>query len=207
MKHYNRGNNMIISISQEKERQIVKKYKTENTSYVKLSLQYGCSKGTIRNIIKASGVQKPIRINKLQARITQSLLTCRPLKGEEFRLIFPYTNAYISNYARVMTTTKYGICRIRKHVSRKGSPYCQVVLGRQVGRGAHVRSVRDIHYIHTLVCSAFHGKRPEGKTAGGKTLYQVSHKDNNPINNHADNLEWATVSQNRLNSYKHKENC
>lgn len=38
--------------------------------------------------------------------------------------------------------------------------------------------------LHTLVCSAFHGKQPEWASS-------VNHIDANPLNNKADNLEWS----------------
>lgn len=42
--------------------------------------------------------------------------------------------------------------------------------------------------IHRIVCMTFH-PNPENKP-------QVNHKDNNKKNNHADNLEWCTQSEN-----------
>lgn len=48
--------------------------------------------------------------------------------------------------------------------------------------------------ISRLVCLAFH-KNPEGKRT-------VNHKDGNTLNNYADNLEWATYSENQLHAYK-----
>lgn len=43
--------------------------------------------------------------------------------------------------------------------------------------------------VHRLVCIAFHGKPSEGM--------QVNHKDGNKLNNHKDNLEWVTASENQ----------
>jgi len=48
--------------------------------------------------------------------------------------------------------------------------------------------VRTGHYVHELVATAFLGMRPAEQ--------QVNHKDSNPENNRADNLEWATPSDN-----------
>ena len=47
-------------------------------------------------------------------------------------------------------------------------------------------------YVHQLVCEAFNGLRPVDK--------EVSHKDNNKLNNQAYNLCWATRKENALNS-------
>jgi hypothetical protein len=43
--------------------------------------------------------------------------------------------------------------------------------------------------IHQLVCTSFHGACPDGE--------ECLHKDNNPANNHADNLCWGTRTENQ----------
>lgn len=43
--------------------------------------------------------------------------------------------------------------------------------------------------VHRLVCLAFHGPAPADKP-------WVNHKNGNKLNNHADNLEWTSISQN-----------
>lgn len=50
--------------------------------------------------------------------------------------------------------------------------------------------------IHALVCEAFHGPRPS-------PAHQVAHNDGSRTNNRADNLRWATVSQNCLDKRRH----
>jgi len=42
--------------------------------------------------------------------------------------------------------------------------------------------------FHRLVCQAFHGEPPPG--------YQADHKDSNPRNNRADNLQWLSPADN-----------
>lgn len=46
---------------------------------------------------------------------------------------------------------------------------------------------------HRLVCEAIWLQKP------GRT--DVNHKDGNKANNHPDNLEWVTPSQNRIHAY------
>ena len=47
--------------------------------------------------------------------------------------------------------------------------------------------------VHTLVCLAFHGKRPIGKAV-------VDHIDGNGWNNKPENLRWASYSENMQNT-------
>lgn len=62
------------------------------------------------------------------------------------------------------------------------SGYLQI----QIGRG-------NYFYIHRLVGANFLSN-PENK----KT---INHKDGNKLNNHVDNLEWATYSENHKHAY------
>lgn len=48
--------------------------------------------------------------------------------------------------------------------------------------------------LHRLVCQAFHGPPPVGKG-------DVNHKDHDKSNNHPDNLEWVSRSENMTASY------
>ena len=48
--------------------------------------------------------------------------------------------------------------------------------------------------VHLFVCLAFFGEKPEGK--------EVNHKDGDKTNNHIDNLEYVTRSENILHGFK-----
>lgn len=54
---------------------------------------------------------------------------------------------------------------------------------------------RQTYAVHYLVCSAFHGPRPEG--------HVVAHGDGNRLNPSADNLRWATGSENAADKIGH----
>ncbi len=49
--------------------------------------------------------------------------------------------------------------------------------------------------VHKIVAKAFLGLCPEDKS-------QINHKDSNKLNNHVDNLEWCTHSENHKHSYR-----
>lgn len=50
--------------------------------------------------------------------------------------------------------------------------------------------------LHRLICEAWNGLPPTERHL------QVNHKDGNPLNNHKDNLEWATRSQNQRHAVR-----
>lgn len=50
-------------------------------------------------------------------------------------------------------------------------------------------------YVHEMVCSAFHGPRPEGG--------QVRHLDGDPNNCEVTNLSWGTAKQNAADKIAH----
>jgi len=49
--------------------------------------------------------------------------------------------------------------------------------------------------VHTLVCTAFHGTRPNGLV--------VRHLDGNHVNNHESNLRWGTGAENQADRILH----
>jgi hypothetical protein len=54
--------------------------------------------------------------------------------------------------------------------------------------------------VHRLVCTAFHGPPPDGKS-------QVAHWDGNKLNNNAENLRWVSHLENRQDGRRMHENC
>ena len=82
--------------------------------------------------------------------------------------------------------SNYGRCRSRVRTiswgTLKSGYRCVEISGNQ-------------HYVHRLVAFAFLGPPPS------ELAQQVHHRDGNPSNNHVDNLEYATQSENILHSY------
>ena len=59
--------------------------------------------------------------------------------------------------------------------------------------------------VHRIVCYAFHPIEGLHNLEDYKHL-QVNHKDNNKLNNHKNNLEWVTRSENINHAYKYGHN-
>lgn len=94
---------------------------------------------------------------------------------EEWRPIVGYEGQYeVSNLGRVRRV------KILQPTKKKHG-YMQISLVDSAGR-------RKSHRLHRLVAEAF-VPNPDGKP-------QVNHRDENPENNRADNLEWATAQEN-----------
>lgn len=82
-------------------------------------------------------------------------------------------------------------------VFRYGVELRQYLLGRGVPgkKYKHVWVNGKHRKVHRLVATAFH-PNPENKP-------QVAHWDGDPHHNHADNLRWATRSENQQDSVRH----
>ena len=102
-----------------------------------------------------------------------------PIKG--------YEGLYeVSNFGRVRTIKRQGTdTRILKG-SIDHTGYHRISLAKD--------GVHKSHGVHRLVCSTFIDN-PENKQT-------VNHKDGNKLNNHVDNLEWMTYSENHTHAYR-----
>jgi len=70
-----------------------------------------------------------------------------------------------------------------------GSGYLFVVLGNGI-------PPQKQRYVHRIVCEAFHGPKPS-------PMHIVAHNDGDKTNNRADNLRWATQSENLSDRVAH----
>ena len=95
---------------------------------------------------------------------------------------------YVSCDGRVKST-KGGKERILKGAVIKNG-YHKVTLQQRLGQKCEIQV-----YVHTLVALAFIGlpPTPMGRTRGSSV---VDHKDENKLNNNADNLHWISVKDN-----------
>lgn len=75
---------------------------------------------------------------------------------------------------------------IKASVSNSG--YMQLHLGK--------KNQRRGHFLHRLVCRAFHGEPPTDK-------HWVAHNDGDRLNNCAENLRWATPAENQADKKAH----
>src|SRR3990167_2906059 len=113
---------------------------------------------------------------------------------ETWKDILGYEGLYqVSNLGRVKSLSKLKINGQFTHITKEKilininnkTGYLQVNL---------TRNTQKVFSVHRLVAQAFI-PNPENKP-------QTNHKDGNKKNNHIDNLEWATVSENGIHSYR-----
>jgi hypothetical protein len=83
--------------------------------------------------------------------------------------------------------------------------YLTVLINQQKGKRARPKK------IHCLMGIAWLGEAP-GTVGIGGDKYCINHKDGNKLNNHVDNLEWITNSENLCHAWEnnlhaHGENC
>ena len=122
--------------------------------------------------------------------------------SEEWRAVIGWEDLYqVSSLGRVRSLDRLSrfiksgrpitrklkgkILRQYKHKHRGGYPTV----------GLHRDGEQITHFVHRLVCEAFHGPRPAGA--------DVAHADGNTANSHADNLRWATRRENMADTIIH----
>lgn len=109
--------------------------------------------------------------------------------NEEWRTIKDWPAYEVSNLGRV-----------RRVVAGKGAR-CKVLTAMIGKRGYPVVGLsmmprRKKQVVHRLVCAAFHGDAPDGKGC-------VAHGDGDRTNNRAENLRWASHSENADDKIRH----
>lgn len=102
--------------------------------------------------------------------------------SETWRDIPGYENFYrCSDKGRIFSVRKNLVMKCFKSV------YEQALLS--------INGVHSCRTVHSLVALTFIGPRP--------AKYQINHKDGNKHNNELSNLEYVTMSENMLHSYKY----
>ena len=103
--------------------------------------------------------------------------------GERWATVPEHPKYEVSTFGRVRSLLGTLISQnIRSH------GYCAVVL-----RSEGTRKTKE-HLVHRLVASAFLERTPERTT--------VAHFDGNRLNNHVDNLRWATPFENKQDDFR-----
>lgn len=116
---------------------------------------------------------------------------------EIWKSIKGYEGHYeISNYGRVKSLERLIRFRGKKEYFRL---YPEIIL--KTGNIKNylivnlcINGYSKYYYIHFLVANTFIGKRPRG--------LDISHKDGIKSNNHIDNLEYVTTSENCKNTFR-----
>ena len=114
-------------------------------------------------------------------------------KIEEWRTVPGFSGYEASSLGRVRSIERWitrsdghrGLWPGRVLRPTKQGPYLKVALGK-----------RTTIAVHIVVCLTFHGPRPSPKHA-------VAHWDGDCHNNRAENLRWATVSENKSDMIRH----
>lgn len=99
---------------------------------------------------------------------------------EQWKKIRGCPNYEVSNHGRVKS--KYRI--LKQTINRDGYLYV----------GMSINKKSKTFKVHLLVLENFICSRPENKCA--------NHIDGNKLNNHIDNLEWVTWSENALHAWR-----
>ena len=119
--------------------------------------------------------------------------------SEEWRQVPEGEGVYeVSNLGRVRTNDRHVIDKRGIRLFFPGK-YLKAAPDPTTGY-PRVRVFRKAHYVHRLVCEAFHGPAPEGKT-------QVSHWDGDKENNRAENLRWASSKDNAQDTIRQGRNA
>lgn len=106
----------------------------------------------------------------------------------------------ISGYEGLYEVSNLGQVKALARTHRNGHRHPQKMMSQSITRGYPKVDLSDTEGkrrsipVHRLVCAAFYSN-PEGKKC-------VNHIDGDKQNNHVDNLEWATHSENELHAYR-----
>ena len=122
-------------------------------------------------------------IEECESKLIGAFVDCAT--GEEWRDIKGYEGYYqVSSFGRVRS---FHHRKIHVLIPRVSFGYLKVPLCR--GKGDE-----NVFFVHILVARTFISN-PSNKKI-------VNHKDGNKQNNHVDNLEWVTQSENLKHAYK-----
>lgn len=130
------------------------------------------------------------------AAITDSVEIWKPAPGWEGLYSVSSHGNVRSEPKTVNILTRWGRKSPRRWPSKNLAQ--QTLKGRGRYKVVHFKKdgYREAHYVHRLVCRAFHGEPPSPS-------HQVAHFDGTRDNNHASNLRWATAEENQADRVRH----
>ncbi len=118
------------------------------------------------------------------------------MKEEIFKEIKGFPRYQISNFGRVVTNFETISKFLKPQKDKMGYLHVRLYTGDEsLGRYKNGAKIPKLEKVHRLVALTF-VKKPDTVD-----YVEVNHKDSDKTNNHYDNLEWVTRSQNILHSY------
>lgn len=101
----------------------------------------------------------------------------------------------IRSVARVVPATRNGIAATRLSPSKVLKPHLNTARGGYYSVKTCVEGRALTKAVHSMVCAAFHGPRPEGMTA--------AHNNGDSTDNRPENLRWDTLKANHADKISH----
>lgn len=101
----------------------------------------------------------------------------------------------IRSVARVVPSTRNGLAATRASPSRVLKPHLNEARGGYLSVKTSVEGRALTKPVHSMVCAAFHGPRPDGMTA--------AHNNGISTDNRPENLRWATLTANHADKVRH----
>lgn len=171
-----------LKLNLESAEEIRRLYAIGNHKQIDLAKQFNVPQAHISRVIRGQTWVRagtPIPKESREGSPVR-MVTNQP---EKWRVCTPFTDYEVSSYGRVRRCTPARGSQVGHLLTPTPDKagYPQVCLR----PGGKLKIVR----VHTLVCRAFHGPPPEGRT-------HVNHKDRHRDNNIVENLEWVSGHQN-----------
>lgn len=111
---------------------------------------------------------------------------------EQWKAIDEFPEYEVSNFGNVRSIDRFFVDSVGRRYYKKGQLIKLTLQGKNAYKQVMV-GIRSNHKMHRLIVSRLVAK---AFIPNPDNLPQVNHKDEDPTNNHVDNLEWCTAKYN-----------